>query len=126
MTPLIQDGTYPVRRIATLGPRVLVVQVYLQPPFPVILYLTVPYLPPGSTCPYPGILLLYRGRDTGREGNIVGVVPVGMEVMVPGYSLYYTLGIPVYNPGYRIHTYPGAVGHLSIGSSILPGIPGVP
>ena len=54
------------------------------------------------------------------------MVPVGMEVMVPGYSLYYTLGIPVYNPGYRIHTYPGAVGHLSIGSSILPGIPGVP
>ena len=45
VTPLIQDGTYPVRRIATLGPRVLVVQVYLQPPFPVILYLTVPYLP---------------------------------------------------------------------------------
>ena len=54
------------------------------------------------------------------------VVPVGMEVMVPGYSLYYTLGIPVYNPGYRIHTYPGVVGHLSIGSSILPGLVGVP
>ena len=38
VTPLIQDGTYPVRRIATLGPRVLVVQVYLQPPFPVTLH----------------------------------------------------------------------------------------
>ena len=51
VTPLIQDGTYPVRRIATLGPRVLVVQVYLQPPFPVILYLTVPYLPRTATPP---------------------------------------------------------------------------
>lgn len=126
MTPLIQDGTYPVRRIATLGPRVLVVQVYLQPPFPVILYLTVPYLPlpapafpPRYTPPIQG-----KGYWQGRE--YTGIGTVGMEVMVPGYSLYYTLGIPVYNPGYRIHTYPGAVGHLSIGSSILPGIPGVP
>ena len=99
---------------------------------PGICYPTIPSVPlyptlPGVThpsLPRTGTYMEGEGYWQGREYS--GVVPVGMEVMVPGYSLYYTLGIPVYNPGYRIHTYPGAVGHLSIGSSILPGIPGVP
>ena len=74
MTPLIQDGTYPVRRIATLGPRVLVVQVYLQPPFPVILYLTVPYLPrtalpPLGILPPIGLVLLGGGILAGKRGE---------------------------------------------------------
>ena len=56
MTPLIQDGTYPVRRIATLGPRVLVVQVYLQPPFPLLL---VPVNTWRVTQPFPGLLQYY-------------------------------------------------------------------
>ena len=69
VTPLIQDGTYPVRRIATLGPRVLVVQVYLQPPFPVILYLTVPYLPRTALPPLGVHTLTGGGILAGNRGE---------------------------------------------------------